>query len=258
MPPGNAAVRPADDGPVDCQPPGLAFAAAGLVDPNGSIGDVQAALPRDDRPVERGSACADEPTLRRGVAFAAVNALLAYHLLAITIAPATIPPSSELQRLAFLGVESYLNALSLNHGYHYFAPDPGESLLVEYRGRNADGQLVTGRLPDKAIQPRLLYHRYFMLTESQPRDGDDPRQAALHRQAIRRGIEKHTGLRDLEIVRLRHRLATPRLIRAGLRLDDAGQYDREPFAPPPSPALPNLPTHATDASDGEPLPEPSP
>lgn len=60
----------------------------------------------------------------------------------------------------------YLNALYLNHGYSFFAPDPGPSLVMEYEVQRKDGSTIRrGRLPDvERHWPRLLYHRYFMLT----------------------------------------------------------------------------------------------
>ena len=172
---------------------------------------------------------------------AVVHAAIGYHLFAIVIAPATIPPSSQLQRTAFLGAERYLRALNLNNGYHYFAPDPGESRLIEYAGTDADGTRVAGRLPDRRTQPRLLYHRYFMLTESQPTPDDTSAEAVAHRAALRQGVARHTGLADLELSTLTHRLATPQLIRAGFTLGDDGQYDRQPLEPAALPTLP-MPT----------------
>ena len=60
----------------------------------------------------------------------------------------------------------YNEALFLNHGYHFFAPDPGASTLIAWEiPRDGDAPVV-GRFPDVSIRPRLLYHRYFMLAEN--------------------------------------------------------------------------------------------
>ena len=61
--------------------------------------------------------------------------------------------------------QPYLGALYLDHGYHFFAPEPAESTLLAYVAEREDGTVVRGRIPDRTTQPRLLYHRYFMLTE---------------------------------------------------------------------------------------------
>lgn len=161
----------------------------------------------------------------RRAGFGVVHLLLVYHLVALVIAPATIPPSSQLQRNSFLAVGRYLEALSLNHGYHYFAPDPGESRLLEFETNTEE----RGRLPNRSIRPRLLYHRYFMLSESQPTATDDPQRARLHYASLAAGLRKHTGADSVRITRVTHELATPQFIRAGFLLGDEGQYRREPI-----------------------------
>jgi hypothetical protein len=62
----------------------------------------------------------------------------------------------------------YSTAMYLNHGYAFFAPDPGPNHLIDYSVEFADGRpAVTGRFPDlKTERPRLLYHRHFMLSEA--------------------------------------------------------------------------------------------
>jgi hypothetical protein len=85
---------------------------------------------------------------------------------------------------------AYVDFMYLSHGYSFFAPNPGPSHLLECeiipRGPTADGRAVhsTGRpvvakdgqamqgtsswrvFPDRRNdRPRLLYHRYFMLSE---------------------------------------------------------------------------------------------
>ena len=57
------------------------------------------------------------------------------------------------------------SASGSNHGYHFFAPEPGDSTLLAYEAHRADGTVVSGRIPNRDIVPRLLYHRHFMLTE---------------------------------------------------------------------------------------------
>jgi hypothetical protein len=61
----------------------------------------------------------------------------------------------------------YLDALYLNHGYYFFAPDPGAGHLIYFDLYNAQGaKIKEGKFPDWDLQrPRLWYHRHFMLAE---------------------------------------------------------------------------------------------
>lgn len=57
--------------------------------------------------------------------------------------------------------------LFLGHGYRFFSPDPGPSHRLLYRGVRPDGTEFSGHFPDRDNHwPRLLYHRWFMLSES--------------------------------------------------------------------------------------------
>lgn len=73
------------------------------------------------------------------------------------------PVTSGLRR-AFA---SYIGVMNLDHGYFFFAPDPGPSHILEYQLLDREGnQVGEGRLPDRSSHwPRLLYHRHFMLAE---------------------------------------------------------------------------------------------
>lgn len=99
---------------------------------------------------------------------AIASVLIALHLAAIFSAPcAGPPPSSQLERDVAGVFDPYLQAAFLNHGYRFFAPNPGPSHLVRFEMKDADGKTKTGRFPDLASErPRLLYHRHFMLSET--------------------------------------------------------------------------------------------
>ena len=64
-------------------------------------------------------------------------------------------------------VRPYASLIYLDHGYAFFAPDPGPCHLVHYKVEFADGrEPVKGIFPNlKEEQPRLFYHRHFMLSE---------------------------------------------------------------------------------------------
>jgi hypothetical protein len=95
---------------------------------------------------------------------------VAFHLTAVVVAPLAFAAdySSPLVNRLYAVVRPYATALYLNHGYFFFAPEPGPAHLVDYKVEFDDGRpTVSGRFPDLATQrPRLLYHRHFMLSES--------------------------------------------------------------------------------------------
>ena len=100
------------------------------------------------------------------------SVLIVLHVAAVFVAPfafaCTTPAGSSpfADGLMWL-LRPYIDALYLNHGYAFFAPDPGPSHLVRYRVEFDDGrQPLEGVFPDlKTERPRLLYHRHFMLAE---------------------------------------------------------------------------------------------
>jgi hypothetical protein len=94
-----------------------------------------------------------------------ISVWLVIHIAAIIIAPAAMPPASPLFQSAWMTARPYLETFYLNHGYHFFAPEPSFSTLVSYHADLPDGTQLEERMPNRGIWPRLLYHRHFMLTE---------------------------------------------------------------------------------------------
>lgn len=169
---------------------------------------------------------ADAPRpLWKRIAFLAVNVWLVYHLFAIVAAPASVAPSSRLQQQCWRCAGPYLQTLYLNHGWHYFSPEPGRSTLLAYTLEFEDGTQQTGRLPNREIQPRLLYHRYFMLTEflgnSTPED-----QPIWHR-AYARALCREHGAQRVRLSRIFHDLPLAERVLAGGKLDDPEFYSEE-------------------------------
>ena len=98
---------------------------------------------------------------------AIVSLLIVVHLSAVLLAALTAVGGSDLWRLLAVPLGPYIQAVDLkNHGYRFFAPDPGPSHLVRYYLTMPDGSQREGVFPNLAEEkPRLLYHRYFMLSE---------------------------------------------------------------------------------------------
>lgn len=96
---------------------------------------------------------------------AVVSLLLLWHLAAVLVAPLSVPPSITTDAVRPV-MQPYLSALYLDHGYKFFAPDPGPSHVLSYELQMADGSKRTGTLPSRSDHwPRLWYHRHFMLSE---------------------------------------------------------------------------------------------
>ena len=103
-------------------------------------------------------------TLRSAVSFA-----LVVYLFIVIAAPAASHPDtqSELTRPVAETLRPIHESLYLGHGYRFFAPNPGPSHIVQYSLHSEDGTKTEGRFPDRDQHwPRLLYHRWFMLSES--------------------------------------------------------------------------------------------
>lgn len=156
-----------------------------------------------------------------------VNVWLVYHLFAIVMAPASVGPSSGLEYAGWQAASPYLQTLNLNHGYHFFAPDPGGSALVSYVLEYPDGRSETGRFPNREIFPRLLYHRHFMLSEYLA--NSDPRQHAVICRSYARNLCRRTGASKVTLSLVSHGLASRDQVLQGVSLDHPESYSEEPL-----------------------------
>lgn len=96
---------------------------------------------------------------------ALVSLLIIVHLAAVILPPLSME-GSPLASIGWRGLRPYIEAGYLNHGYHFFAPQPGPSHLIRYELEMPDGSRKEGEFPSREQNwPRLLYHRHFMLTE---------------------------------------------------------------------------------------------
>ena len=118
---------------------------------------------------------ADPPVEQIGIAVAWsgtkrfwVSVLLVFHLACVFIAPlAVVDPRSDIAALVYRPVSPWTQGLYLDHGYRFFAPEPGPSHIIQYEIVRSDGTNLQGHFPDRDQNwPRLLYHRWFMLSET--------------------------------------------------------------------------------------------
>lgn len=113
------------------------------------------------------------------VARLSASVLLVGYLALVILGPLSNPIASpHLTAKAALIAAPLQRATFLGHGYRFFAPDPGASHRVLFRvydetnGANADAHVEAttihdGHFPDRnQTWPRLLYHRWFMLSET--------------------------------------------------------------------------------------------
>jgi hypothetical protein len=118
-----------------------------------------------------------ETTDNRGLAAwakATISLLVLAHLTAVFIAPFAFASNvggrarSPFADAIAQTMRPYVVAMFLDHGYFFFAPNPGPTHLVDYKVEFVDGRpAIEGRFPNLATeQPRLLYHRHFMLAEA--------------------------------------------------------------------------------------------
>ncbi len=164
--------------------------------------------------------------MRRVVKCAASLAIV-YHLGAILSAPASAPPSSELMGSAWEFFSPYLQFLYLNHGHHFFAPEPSTSTLLSYTAEREDGTVVAGRIPSRDTIPRLLYHRHFMLTEHMNQAPDELRDVWY--QSYAHHIGRKTGAVKVGLTKQTHMLPSIEDIRDGVRLNDPATYEEQPL-----------------------------
>jgi hypothetical protein len=163
----------------------------------------------------------------RSIGYTLLSLWLMFHVFAIFISPAAMPPSSPLLEDGYEIALPYNEALFLNHGYHFFAPDPGPSTLIGWEiPRDGQAPLV-GRFPNVDIQPRLLYHRYFMLAENVWAFDDETQKEML--KAYARHFTSQVGGKQISLTRISHEPSSILRLQAGGRIDDPDTFQYSPL-----------------------------
>jgi hypothetical protein len=185
--------------------------------------------PRSNAPLGQ----TETPTARRSTRWKvlrwAVNCWLVFHVAAIIIAPASVAPTSELILSAWTVFQPYLDLAYLNHGYHFFAPEPSESTLVSFEAERADGTVARGYMPTRKTQPRLLYHRHFMLTEHLAdtlRDAPEDIQEAWLDSYAEHLCRKYRAVR-VTLTGHVHSLPSREDVQNSMKLTDPATYESE-------------------------------
>ncbi len=171
---------------------------------------------------------ANRPWLR-----CAVTVGLLFHLFAIVVAPLAVMPTSPLWQRAWTFCRPYLEVLYLNHGYHFFAPEPGPSHLVHYELSFEDGRVERGQFPNaNQHRPRLFYHRHFMLSEFLNSLAIDESRRELFRDVTRSYADhlrhKHQAS-EVTLSLRRHYLPSPQHVQSGKKLNDVSLFAERPL-----------------------------
>ncbi|MFM9961249.1 MAG: hypothetical protein ACKV2Q_08480 [Planctomycetaceae bacterium] len=179
-------------------------------------------------PLPTDSVWARWPWLRRAVSVALIG-----HLLALLIAPLAVAPTSPLWHQAWLTFRPYLEGMNLNYGNHFFAPEPGPSHLVRYELHFEDGRIEQGLFPNvQQQQPRLRYHRHFMLSEFLNNLAIDDSRRELF-DAVTRSYADHLRhehhAAEVTLTLRRHYVPSPEHVLSGKRLNDRSLFAERPL-----------------------------
>src|SRR5262245_38336430 len=175
----------------------------------------------------------------------AISILVLLHLTAVALAPFSFASSGPEARSPIAAqlmhiFRPYIQFAFLDHGYFFFAPNPGPSHLLRCRVKMADGKTIERLYPDRNRDyPRLLYHRHFMLAEqlntmfAPPDPPPFPEGSRAYREwqaarvayeARRASFIEHLqhwyGSDNVELIRVEHRPLSPEQIRRGTKLFD--------------------------------------
>lgn len=149
------------------------------------------------------------------------------HLTAVVVPPLSVAPSSMLASDAFVLLRPYIDLVFLDHGYRFFAPEPGPSHLVRYELEMADGTEREGVLPNLDEHwPRLLYHRHFMLTEFiNNLSAMRPDVERAYARSYARHLMYKTGATRVRLYLRRHQIPEPQQILEGISPTDPRFYE---------------------------------
>jgi hypothetical protein len=190
-----------------------------------------------------------------------VSLLIVLHLWAVVAEPLRFSSrgpggSSPALNALYVPLRPYIEFCYLNHGYAFFAPDPGPSHVMQAELVLPEGRRVERRYPDLQVhQPRLLYHRYFMLSEfynnlfrppmlppplrelpeRDPLRGQYVAERQMYERvgrSFRRAIIAQSGASEVNLTRLEHRLpGVDEVLYGRVRLDAPALYLALPEAP---------------------------
>src|SRR4051812_1190701 len=127
--------------------------------------------PKPSAPTREGGAAPRRPGRPATFVRIALTLWILWHFTGVFLAALSIGITSDLvlhvSQNAHGPMQWYLDALYMNQGHSFFAPDVGPGHLIKYELFDQTNHLIEqGEFPSrKEHWPRLLYHRYFMLAD---------------------------------------------------------------------------------------------
>lgn len=167
---------------------------------------------------------------------ALLSVLILVHVVAVFVGPWAMPPQGSLLANTFARtLQPYLQAASLDNGYRFFAPEPGPSHLLRYQVELPDGKIIEDTFPDRNKQyPRLLYHRYFMMSEflnSMFENEGAKEMRDAYARSYARHLARTYNAKQVTLFLKQHNLPSPMQVQEGMRLDDPSLYQEVTFGP---------------------------
>src|SRR3954452_3941224 len=135
--------------------------------------------PKPSAPTREGGATPRRPGRPATFVRIALTIWVVWHFTGVFLAALSIGITSDLvlhvSQNPHGPMQWYLDALYMNQGHSFFAPDVGPGHLVRYQLYDQSGKEIDhGEFPSrKEHWPRLLYHRYFMLADQAEIPADD-------------------------------------------------------------------------------------
>jgi len=143
-----------------------------------------------------------------------------------------MPPAGSLLSRSFAAaLGPYVQVMYLDNGYRFFAPEPGPSHLIRYEVVLPDGKRVEGFFPDRTRHwPRLLYHRYFMLSEfvsTLDGPGVPPELVEQYAASYAKHLAHEYGAKQVTLYLRTHNIPDIEDVRQGKKLDDPSLYEEK-------------------------------
>jgi hypothetical protein len=165
-----------------------------------------------------------------------VSVWIVWHFTGVFLAALSLPPSSQLvvDIAQQPPMQWYLDALYLNQGHSFFAPEVGPGHLIKYELLDQSGRTIEqGEIPntkDHTPMPRLRYHRHLMLADQADLPGDKETSNYWQRKYLetyaRHMLRIHENAQTVRLQRLAHWPLPRRLADEEHRkLDDPEGYE---------------------------------
>jgi hypothetical protein len=166
-----------------------------------------------------------------------ISLLVLWHFTGVFLAALSVGGSSYLVNSIAQGppMQWYLDALYMNQGHSFFAPEVGPGQIIRYELFDQSGRLVEqGELPNrKEHWPRLRYHRHFMLADQAAGIPSDNKQVYEHwlRKYLdgyaRHLLRAHENAESVRVARVIHYPIPRNFALEGRKLTDPESYETE-------------------------------